>query len=141
MLSDNPHYPHSQSTKAVMLFVALPPPKRQSLTQRHSNTRQKCKSTTLNGQKEMVTTRVELATLALLAPRSNQLTGWMLVTVGSNDVLNELTLSDRVDSLMERISSNNNIVKVEKRKQRWPSAETVFGIVGGGDSGRLNSES
>jgi hypothetical protein len=75
MLSDNPHYPHSQSTKAVMLFVALPPPKRQSLTQRHSNTRQKCKSTTLNGQKEMVTTRVELATLALLAPRSNQLTG------------------------------------------------------------------
>jgi hypothetical protein len=65
----------------------------------------------------------------------------MLVTVGSNDVLNELTLSDRVVSLMERFSSNSNIIKVEKRKQRWLSAENVFGIVGGGDSGRLNSES
>jgi hypothetical protein len=65
----------------------------------------------------------------------------MLVTVGSNDVLDELTLSDRDVSLMESFSSKGNIIKVIKRKQGWLIAENLFGIVGGGDSGRLNSES
>jgi hypothetical protein len=46
-------------------------------------------------KRKMVTKGVEPSTLALLAPRSNQLTVVMLVNV-EEEVLNERTLSDRI---------------------------------------------
>jgi hypothetical protein len=47
-------------------------------------------------KRKMVTKGVEPSTLALLAPRSNQLTVVMLVNVEEKEVLNERTLSDRI---------------------------------------------